>query len=69
MSVIGYMSVIEQVKNLSAIQSENDAQGEYFRSLEQALDIYHELVASGRLKPRENKVEAGYHIYPVSSNF
>ena len=57
------MSLVEQIENLSCMINLDES----FEELKSALDEYHELVKSGLLIPRENKLPNGYATY-VSSN-
>ncbi len=59
------MSIVEQVKELS-INIEDD---ENYKELEESLELYHKMVESGQLVPRENQVQSIYVPFEFNSNY
>lgn len=59
------MSVEEKVKELKITVVDKTS----YRELEEALKLYHEMVADGLLKPRGNKVQTIYNPVVYNSNF
>ena len=60
------MSITDKVL---ALPDDTVSQDSYCQYLRDALDAYHELVAAGKLRPRENQVQYLYGSVPVKSNF
>ena len=59
------MSIIEEIENLS-IEIEND---NYFKKLEESLELYYKMIEAGQLKPRENQVQSIYAPVEFDSNY
>lgn len=58
------MSIIEEIKELSIEIEDN----ENYRKLEESLELYHQMVQSGLLVPRQNQVENIYVPFEFKSN-
>lgn len=59
------MSIIEQIKELSIEMEDNES----YRKLEESLELYHQMVQSGQLVPRQNQVENIYVPLEFKSNY
>lgn len=59
------MSIIEQIKGLSIEIEDNES----YRELEESLELYHQMVQSGQLVPRQNQVENIYVPLEFKSNY
>lgn len=59
------MSIVEQVDKLTiAVEDERN-----FKALEESLKLYHKMIQSGHLKPRENQVQDIYTTIIYNSNY
>lgn len=58
------MSIVEKVKELSIEVKDKKT----YTELEEALKIYHEMIQSGQLKPRENQIQRIYTPLLFKSN-
>ena len=59
------MSAVEEIKNLKIVITDEKS----FKELEESLKQYHEMIQSGKLKPRESQVTSIYTPFAYISNF
>lgn len=59
------MSIIEQIKELSIEIEDNES----YKELEESLKLYHQMVQSGQLVPRQNQVDNTYVPFEFTSNY
>ena len=59
------MSIVEQIEKLSVVVEDNSN----YSSLLKSLELYHQMVESGLLKPRNNQVQSIYVPIEFNSNY